>query len=108
MVPRQYRLQLRQQPDFFNRSQRVFSSLFTLFYVPADRPAVATIVPRKNTQTQVERNTLKRRLAQIWTDLLQADLVNCQVVISLKPAATKVDGATLKSELLKSLAKIKK
>lgn len=62
MLPKQYSFKLRQERGFFDKAQKYFSRYFTLFYIPAERPHLVVVVPKKAVKLATGRNALKRTL----------------------------------------------
>ena len=105
MVPQRYRLQLRNQPDFFTQAHKWFSPLFTVFFKVAAEPQVATIVPLKATATHVEKNRTKRRVDAIWQQLLKDGVVAGHLALVVKRKGVEASSKELQQELRRLLTK---
>ena len=65
MIPVRYRLNLRQQPNFFIHAKRYYADFFTMFYKQTTNDCLsqlAVVVPKKIIKKRVVRSKIKRRI----------------------------------------------
>jgi len=102
MLPLKHRLKLRQYPEFFSQSKKVYSPLYTIFYLlqETNLSTGAVVVPKKIVAKATHRNTLKRQTLEVLYSFFKTH--QClKVVIRIKKTLTKQDLTQLKTDLIK-------
>lgn len=108
MLSKQFKFNLRPESEFFDRADRYFSSLFTIFYSKNDHSLeVVVVVPKKAAALATLRNKLKRRVYSALTSLLEKHSDQpFSLVIVAKNELKNADSADLEAELQKACEKI--
>ena len=108
MIRQEYKLKLRQIPDFFSRAQVKRSRYFACFFqINESETQVAVIVPKKSVAKAAARNQLKRQVYRELENLIETKkLKNLDLVVSLHGVAEKLEADQLKSELGRQVNKM--
>ena len=106
MLSKSLKLPLRQRTDFFKKSQKHFSHLFTFYYQKQSQSAkLLVIIPKKNINKASHRNAVKRRIYNILKNKLEfLDKIN--LVIVLKKNISELSDEELEQELVSQVKKI--
>ncbi len=100
MLPLKHRLMLRHFPEFFSQSKKLYSPLYTVFYLKAEA-VVSTgvvIVPKKIVAKAAYRNKLKRQTLEVLYPLLK-EKQNVQIAIRVKRPLTALDLQALRQDI---------
>jgi len=90
MLPKKYRLNLRDYPEFFKHAKRVQTTFFRLFITPATNDSLAAvIVPKTASMTATKRTKLKRKLRAALCPILQTHPRLKIVVVGYEKALDK-------------------
>lgn len=104
MLPKKYRLPLRQQPTFFLSARKRHSIHFIVFSlsVPKTTSQLTIIAPAKRFPLAVTRNKMKRVVSEACLAVLKKNLSsekNSQFVIYIKRSITDSTFIQLQEEL---------
>lgn len=107
MLPKKHRLMLRHFPDFFVKSKKTHSPLFTLFTlaIESDFAQGAVVVPKKNVAKSSARNLAKRQVSELLYPLLK-NKHNFAVMVLVKKTLSSADLLSLKSQLQTTLNQV--
>ena len=107
MLPKQHRLQLKLEPDFFRRANKLVGRKVLIYFQSRtdDQIKAAIIVPKKNIPKATARNRLKRQLRAAIISLLP-ELKSLNLVIYFKAKSKKNDYHQLLEEIKLLLGKI--
>lgn len=72
MLPKQYRLQLRKQTDFFRVCRKTHAPFFSLFYTQSDTFKTVVLVSKKVAVLATKRNQVKRKYQAAVAEILDA------------------------------------
>jgi ribonuclease P protein component len=92
MIPKIYKLKLREAADFFQKSKRYYSRYFLVFYrhKKSEGAQMVVVVPKKNIKLRVRRSKIKRQIYNLSLPLIKklrgVDLV---LVINKEVVAAK-------------------
>jgi len=100
MLPKKHRLMLRHFPDFFLKSKKTHSSLFTLFTLhdEVEFSQGAVVVPKKFLAKSSARNYAKRQVSELLYPILKQKK-NLQIVVLVKRSLEKTDLEKLKTAI---------
>lgn len=103
MLPKKHRLMLRHTPDFFVKSKKVHSPLFTIFYLSTEHAISqgAVVVPKKQIPLATGRNKMKRVVSELLSPLLK-EKQHLAVTVLVKKPLTRED-LTVLSQMLNQL-----
>lgn len=107
MLPQQNRLQLRNQPDFFQHAKRVYSPLFIIFWQKNTQPIfqATVIVSKKVSGKSTERNALKRKVRNALLPYSKENR-SVKVIISVHPKMNVSSFEEIEQELQKTISRI--
>jgi len=73
MIPKIYKLKLREVVGFFQKSKRYYSRYFLVFYHQknSDDAQMVVVVPKKNIKLRVRRSKIKRQIYNLSLPLIQ-------------------------------------
>lgn len=108
MLPKHFKLKLREQPDFFTKAERFFSKFFTVFYQKNQQQLkVAVVVPKKVAKLATSRNKLKRQISAALLPALKENLsFPYSLVVVAKAAGKDLSVKEWRTELTKALSEI--
>lgn len=94
MLPKQYRLQLRKQTDFFRVCRKTHTPFFSLFYTQSDTFKSVVIVSKKVALLATKRNSIKRKYQAAIVkilDILMKFNINLAIVVHSEGISLKID-----------------
>lgn len=108
MLNRQFRLNLREENEFFLNCKKIHTPYFSFFYKPSETFKATVIVSKKNFGLATKRSVVKRKfrsaLASILEDLIKFE-INLAVVVHEKGAELSV--SQISQQIKKNVQKIR-
>ncbi len=93
MLNKQFRLQLREETDFFSSSKKIHTPYFSLFYTKSESFQATIIVTKKTFLLATKRNALKRKFRSALQSLLNKLIqlkIKVAIVVHIKSAELSV------------------
>ena len=108
MLNKQFRLQLREETDFFSSSKKLHTPYFSLFYTESANFQATIIVTKKTFLLATKRNALKRKFRSALQSILEnlAKLkIKVAIVVHAKSAELSV--SEIAQQIEKNVQKIR-
>lgn len=108
MLTKQFRFNLREETDFFDKCKKVHSPYFSFFYKPSENFQVTIIVSKKVLKLATKRNSTKR----IYRQAIQSNLDNLikfkiKLVIVVHTQGTMLSVSEIAQQIEKNVQKIR-
>ncbi len=108
MLSKIFRLNLREQKEFFSKCSKLHTPYFSFFYLKSEEFQTTVIVPKKVCNLATERNAVKR-IYRAALQLILPKIKNrkLQLVIVVHNSGTKTSVSELSEQLQKNVQKIR-
>ena len=108
MLSKIFRLNLREQEDFFTRCSKKHTPYFSLFYIQADQFQTTVIVSKKVCKLATQRNAVKRKFRAALQNILpEIKNTGLKIVIVVHEKGTHLTVFQLTQQLQKNVQKIR-
>ena len=108
MLSKIFRLNLREQEDFFLRCSKKHTPYFSLFYLNSDQFQTTVIVSKKVCNLATHRNAVKRKFRAALQNILpEIKTTGLKIVIVVHEKGTHLTVSQLAQQLQKNVQKIK-
>jgi ribonuclease P protein component len=103
-----FRLNLREQEEFFSRCSKKHTPYFSFFYQTADQFQTTVIVSKKVCHLATERNAVKRKFRAALQQILpKINQVGIQLAIVVHAKGTTLSVSQIAEQLHKNVQKIR-
>lgn len=108
MLNKQFRLQLREESDFFSSSRKLHTPYFSLFYTESESFQATIIVTKKTFLLATKRNAMKRKFRSALQSLLEKlTQVKIKVAIVAHLKSAELSVSEIAQQIEKNVQKIR-
>lgn len=108
MLSKKFRLNLREQTDFFEKCKKVHSPYFSFFYLPAEAFEATVIVSKRVASLATQRNIIKRKFrAAIAENLKILSELKINLVVVVHERSSQLSVSEIAQQIETNVQKIR-